>query len=685
MLFIKKNIFNSLACADNMKQLLLISFLLLFNDFAARQHDKQHVLIVDNGTIEYDLLDFADFILETDTVYSFQQVSSSEFHPAFSKTLTRENKTTGKCNFWVRLRFRIANNEQQKSWMLRLNKLYSEVTAYIVNADGSVEKQFSGRSIPLSKRSIADPEVVFRIFPLIVEKKVVVYLHVSTDLRWSSVDNIAVSMVTESQWTKSRLQTFNFLSIYAGICLLAIFYWLINYIYSRRTNYLYLIAATLTALMFCLDIYGITASLWKEHPLYLIVMYGEQLVWFPGMVASYFAITYKVNPFSDHFSKRTIYVYWIMCIVTVLSFIVTPLMLEWKYTRLVSFSLVLFCILMGSVIINTLLFRKGHKAAAFGFATILPIMVGMTSYIFTELGILPERYKILAPVGALCTVVMFFYGMVIYLRVLRQKREKESKENEKLIREQNVMLEKKVEERTAELQVTNENLAATIADLKEAQSQLIKAEKQKENEVIRTRISQDIHDDVSSELTRISWISELAKANALKGEITEMPVLLDKINTSSRETVAKLGEIIWAINPNFDTLDSLLSYMRNHISKFLTDTTIKYVINFPDKVPVVAINPELKRNLFMVLKEALNNALKYSSASEIRVNFGLEGEHYHLNISDNGVGMDGNVIHGGGNGLPNMRRRMQQVNGCCDISSEKGKGTTILLSGKLYR
>lgn len=243
---------------------------------------------------------------------------------------------------------------------------------------------------------------------------------------------------------------------------------------------------------------------------------------------------------------------------------------------------------------------------------------------------------------------------------------------------------KKVEIHTEELDATNKELITTLADLKETQEQLIVVEKQKENEMIRSRISQDIHDDISSELTRISWVSELAKAKVKKEDFGDMAGLLEKITDSSRETVTKLGEIIWTVNPKNDSLASLLAYMRTHISKFFADTAIKCKIEFQDAGTDIPINPELKRNLYLVMKEALNNTLKYSGATQVTIAFVLTGENYCFSVTDDGKGIDEGIIQGGGNGLGNMRKRMESVLGVCEISSTPGAGTSVCYSGNMY-
>lgn len=243
---------------------------------------------------------------------------------------------------------------------------------------------------------------------------------------------------------------------------------------------------------------------------------------------------------------------------------------------------------------------------------------------------------------------------------------------------------KKVEQQTMQLNNTNNELTDTLRTLSAAQEQLIVTEKQKENEMIRSRIAMDIHDDISSELTRISWMSELAKLKFKKTDMDEVQVLLDKITNSSRETIGNLGEIIWTVKPENDTVESLIAHVRNYISRFLTDTSFKYMLDFPEQVPAKAISSELKRNLFLVVKEVLNNAVKYSGASLIAITFRLSGaEGYTLVITDDGKGIDGQHVTGTGNGIKNMQNRMAVINGSCTISSHPGGGTRVTLEGLL--
>lgn len=232
-----------------------------------------------------------------------------------------------------------------------------------------------------------------------------------------------------------------------------------------------------------------------------------------------------------------------------------------------------------------------------------------------------------------------------------------------------------------ELADKNQQLSQTLMELNATQEQLIVVEKQKENALIRSRISQDIHDDISAGLSKISWLAEtfIAKTAPLHLDLG----LLEKINAYSRDTVSKLGEIIWSSNPERDNLESLLSYMRQYIQHYMEDAPMRCRIDFPEQLPDMQLNPELRRNLYLAMKEALHNARKYSGAQEVIVAFETDQRHYRLTVSDNGKGMTLGKIQGSGNGIANMQRRMVAVNGHAHVESAEGQGVRIVFEGAM--
>ncbi len=234
-----------------------------------------------------------------------------------------------------------------------------------------------------------------------------------------------------------------------------------------------------------------------------------------------------------------------------------------------------------------------------------------------------------------------------------------------------------------ELESKNTDLNTALVQLKETQDQLVESERQKEKALIRTRISQDIHDDISSGLTKISWLSERLNNKRRKGDEEGLEGIVDKINRTSRMIVSKLGEIIWSTNPTRDNVRSFLSYLKNHAITFFEGSPMRVEFDFQNEDNDLPIDPEVRRNLFLVVKEALNNAFKYSQADQIKIDFSLKDNNYALSVSDDGVGMEKGVVQGGGDGLSNMEDRMSAIRGDVNINSVKDQGTQIHLSGPL--
>ncbi len=207
------------------------------------------------------------------------------------------------------------------------------------------------------------------------------------------------------------------------------------------------------------------------------------------------------------------------------------------------------------------------------------------------------------------------------------------------------------------------------------QKRLQALERRNEIEKIRNRISRDIHDDIGSGLTKISMMSQMARM-----DITKNKNIDDKLNTlssSARDLSERLQEIVWAMNPRHDDLASLLTFLRSYASDFFESSEIKLTFNFPNDIPFLPLNPDMRRNLFLCFKEALNNIAKYASASEIVIETEITNNLLHLRIIDNGKGFDPAKNKKSGNGLLNMQKRMEEINGKFTIQSEEGKGTVI--------
>jgi signal transduction histidine kinase len=193
----------------------------------------------------------------------------------------------------------------------------------------------------------------------------------------------------------------------------------------------------------------------------------------------------------------------------------------------------------------------------------------------------------------------------------------------------------------------------------------------------RARISQDMHDDVGASLTRISILSDLARR---KDDVTgETKQWLGQISDTSRSVMEEMSQIIWALNPKNDTLAGLVAYLRRFAYEFLEPTTVKCAFDLPENLPDVALSVEVRRNIYLVVREALHNVMKHSGATRVNLRLRIEDFRFKIFIKDDGKGFDPGKLKFPGNGLVNMRKRMSDIGGEILIKSEPGSGTEIEL------
>jgi len=204
--------------------------------------------------------------------------------------------------------------------------------------------------------------------------------------------------------------------------------------------------------------------------------------------------------------------------------------------------------------------------------------------------------------------------------------------------------------------------------------QRIIIEKQKAVEEERTRISKDMHDDIGSGLSKIAIMSELLKTKAMKEEKTDMKKNIDKISSTAGELVDSMSHIVWAMNPQNDNLENLAAYIREYVLDFFDDFNVHCILDFPETIQPVHLTQQARRNIFLVIKESINNIVKYADADEIKISLSVPENIIYLSISDNGKGFDMNSTHRFGNGLINMKKRMEDIGGKYEIYSEKEKG-----------
>jgi signal transduction histidine kinase len=193
----------------------------------------------------------------------------------------------------------------------------------------------------------------------------------------------------------------------------------------------------------------------------------------------------------------------------------------------------------------------------------------------------------------------------------------------------------------------------------------------------RNRISADMHDDLGAGVTAIRLYSELAKKKVTNGSIPE----IDKISSSANDLLNNMNAIIWTMSSSNDTLDNMVAYIRSYALEYFENTGINCYTKVDEDLPNIPVSGEIRRNIFMVVKETLNNILKHSKAKEVHISLKKVPDGLSLYIHDNGSGIDMNKLRRFGNGLINMKKRMEESN--ISFNIENKDGTLVTLHYKL--
>jgi len=214
---------------------------------------------------------------------------------------------------------------------------------------------------------------------------------------------------------------------------------------------------------------------------------------------------------------------------------------------------------------------------------------------------------------------------------------------------------------------------------------LERLERQRSVERERTRIARDIHDNLGANLTRISLLSQSAHGELNNPE--QAAVRLNQIYDTTRELTRALDEIVWAVNPEHDTLDSLANYLGKFARNFLGSLAIRCRLDLPVQLPPWPVTAEVRHNLFLAFKEALNNVVKHAAASEVSISLTTDARNFTLVVRDHGRGFVPETLlrepprepgrSASGHGLMNMRWRLAKIGGRCEIQSAPGQGTEL--------
>jgi signal transduction histidine kinase len=219
--------------------------------------------------------------------------------------------------------------------------------------------------------------------------------------------------------------------------------------------------------------------------------------------------------------------------------------------------------------------------------------------------------------------------------------------------------------------------AARLLTQRRLKKQLEQARMEQAIERERTRIAQDLHDQIGADLTQLTLLGELARSESLT--LPEVRAQIATLADWSRDVVRALDEIVWALNPRNDSLPQLAAYVQDFALDFFRPSTIRCRLDVAGDLPPTPLSVQVRHNLLLAVKEALNNAARHSGASEVWLRLRYEPGVLRLKVEDDGRGFDLTRVAGEHNGLANLRARMSAIGGRAEIVTHPGAGCRVEL------
>lgn len=205
-------------------------------------------------------------------------------------------------------------------------------------------------------------------------------------------------------------------------------------------------------------------------------------------------------------------------------------------------------------------------------------------------------------------------------------------------------------------------------------------------QAIRNKIAQDLHDNMGSTLSSISVYSQVAKIYNQQQKNDQLAQTLEKIGETSGEMISEMGDIVWAINPRNDHINTIIQRMESYARPLLQAKDIYFNFTYDPLIPSLNLSMDKRKNFYLIFKEAINNALKYSNCKTIHADIHSRQHKIELTVKDDGDGFNINKMEFdaskslSGNGLRNMQMRAKEMKATFRIDSEPGKGTVVFLS-----
>jgi signal transduction histidine kinase len=227
--------------------------------------------------------------------------------------------------------------------------------------------------------------------------------------------------------------------------------------------------------------------------------------------------------------------------------------------------------------------------------------------------------------------------------------------------------------------------AGRAASVRRIKRRLAEIEREHALEQERARIARDLHDDVGAGLTEIAVQTDWLRRDVEQLHDAEISSRADRVCQSAVELIRSVDAIVWAVNPKNDTLDRFLGYLAQSADQFVRAAGLGIRLDVPDEVPATPLSGRVRHNLFLIVREAVNNAVKHAQATLVRLHVSIGNGTMTIRVEDDGQGFDPTqpADDGHHSGLANMRRRADDIGGTLALTSRPGSGTRVEITAPL--
>jgi len=614
-------------------------FLLLQLSGQSQQADSIQMVGTDFVKSYRHMAKFMDLLIDSNRTLSLQSAFTGKFMP-LNSFIGKDKIPANLITAHYYLRFGLINNEVlDKTYSLYPGTLVDKMTLYYSNDGG---KNFSSYAA-------GDHSSGFLDFTVTASQKTVYVLQCSFFKNRSNSINPSLieiqhleSFKNELYRTQNNRRTVGL--VFSGMLFMMLLITLLNFIITRKIEFLY---STMYSLCMSLVIF-FTAFLFRNPSWFkgFYVSYLDFMFMMAGMFF-YLSFTRKFLDAAIHFPSLnkflkylSVFVLSIMVAYSTIHFGFDAFQYEIYFLNTVKILLLaagIVFIVMSFFVKNQLMNYLSFGAAVQILFSVTSLFMGINGHKVSSVFNSPIFYYEL---GVMSSIVFFLLGLFYKNKI--------------------ELISKMKEQEALRLEGEKQYFENQLAIYKAQQEE-------------RNRISADMHDDLGAGMTSIRLYSELAKAKATDAPFPE----LEKISSLSDELINKMNAIIWSMSSENDSLGNMVAYIRSYTIEYLEGTGIKPIIRLPEKFPAMAVNGTIRRNIFLLMKEALQNIVKHAEATEVVISMNKEPLGFSLTIHDNGKGIDLNNIRQFSNGLKNMRKRMEDLG--IDFSIENKNGTLIRL------